>query len=69
MDTNSFSYTGGEILMPEVFGARIGKSQRWVILHTRPNVEDPIPHLKFGRVARYVWGSPELDAWLARRRA
>lgn len=28
---------------------------------------DPLPHVRFGRYIRFLWGSPELEAWLRRR--
>jgi len=62
-----FDYARAEILTPEGLGKRLGLSRRWVIIHSRPDAVDPIPHLKLGRVPRYAWGSPELSAWLQRR--
>jgi hypothetical protein len=29
--------------------------------------ENCLPHLKLGRYVRFLWGSPDLSAWLARR--
>jgi len=28
---------------------------------------DPIPSIRLGRLYRYPWGSPEMEAWLQRR--
>ena len=40
----------------------------WIREQTRSRSVDPIPHLRLGRYVRFEWGSPELAAWLARRR-
>ena len=40
----------------------------WIREQTRSRSSDPIPHLRLGRYVRFEWGSPELAAWLARRR-
>jgi len=29
--------------------------------------ENCLPHLQLGRYVRFLWGSPDLSAWLARR--
>jgi len=47
-------------------------AERWRVHFTwvRKQVscsEDPIPHVKFGRYVRFLWGSPDLNAWIARR--
>jgi len=28
---------------------------------------DPLPHARFGKYVRFLWGSEELEAWLRRR--
>jgi hypothetical protein len=66
---SSFSYATTELLTPDGLAERIIRSRRWVIINTRPDAQDPIPHLRFGRVARYAWGSPELESWLRRRKS
>ena len=40
----------------------------WIREQTRFRCVDPIPHLRLGRYVRFEWGSPELAAWLTRRR-
>jgi hypothetical protein len=42
--------------------------ESWIREQTRSRCADPIPHLRLGRYIRFEWGSPELTAWLARRR-
>lgn len=33
----------------------------------RSRTADPIPIFRLGKHRRYLWGSPELNAWLRRR--
>ena len=40
----------------------------WIREQTRGRMSDPIPHLRMGRYVRFEWGSPALNAWLAKRR-
>ena len=40
----------------------------WIREQTRSRSIDPIPHLRLGRYVRFEWGSPDLEAWLTRRR-
>lgn len=47
---------------------RLTVPETWVREHVRSRVSDPIPHVRLGRYVRFEWGSPELEAWLARRR-
>jgi hypothetical protein len=47
--------------------ARLNMPETWVREHVRERVIDPIPHLKLGKYVRFLWGSPELAAWLERR--
>jgi hypothetical protein len=42
--------------------------ESWIREQTRSRCADAIPHLRLGRYVRFEWGSPELAAWLARRR-
>jgi hypothetical protein len=37
-------------------------------VRSRTKTAEQIPHLQFGRYVRFEFGSPELDAWLARHR-
>jgi hypothetical protein len=41
--------------------------ESWVREHVRSRSGDQIPHVKFGKYVRFRWGSPELEAWAARR--
>ena len=52
-------------------------AKRWrvpesrVRTHVKPSrtpTAEQIPHLQFGRYVRFEWGSPALEAWLARHR-
>ena len=39
----------------------------WIRDQVRARVDDPIPHVKFGKYVRFRWGSPELEEWAERR--
>jgi hypothetical protein len=40
--------------------ARLGTSEQWVRRNVRRTyTRDPIPHLRFGRLIRFVWDSPD----------
>jgi predicted DNA-binding transcriptional regulator AlpA len=50
--------------------ARLGTSEQWVRRNVRRTyTRDPIPHLRFGRWIRFAWDSPEMQEWIARRKA
>ena len=46
---------------------RLNLPESWVRDQVRSRAVDPIPHKKFGKYVRFVWGSPELEKWLKRR--
>src|SRR2546430_479028 len=49
--------------------AKLGTSEEWVRRSVRrAYTRDPIPHLRFGRAIRFVWDSPEMQAWLERKK-
>jgi hypothetical protein len=50
--------------------ARLGTSEQWVRRNVRRTyTRDPIPHLRFGRIIRFVWDSPDMHEWIERRKA
>jgi predicted DNA-binding transcriptional regulator AlpA len=50
--------------------AKLGTSEQWVRRNVRRTYNrDPIPHLRFGRMIRFVWDSPEMQEWIERRKA
>jgi hypothetical protein len=50
--------------------AKLGTSDQWVRRNVRRTyTRDPIPHLRFGRMIRFVWDSPEMQEWIDRRKA
>ena len=57
-----------EVLLPKQFAGRLQVPESWVRQQTRSRCVDPIPHIRLGRYIRFLWGSPELNDWLARRR-
>ncbi len=39
----------------------------WIRDQVRRRAEDPLPHVSLGKYVRFLWGSPELQAWVERR--
>lgn len=39
----------------------------WVRDQARARAQDPLPHVRLGKYVRFLWGSPELEDWIARR--
>jgi hypothetical protein len=39
----------------------------WIRDQVRQRAEDPLPHVNLGKYVRFLWGSPELQAWIERR--
>ena len=49
--------------------ARLGTGEQWVRRNVRRTyTRDPIPHLRLGRIIRFVWDSPEMQGWIDRRK-
>jgi len=52
------------------FAAKLGTSEQWVRRNVRRTyTHDPIPHLRFGRIIRFVWDSAEMREWVERHKA
>jgi hypothetical protein len=48
---------------------RLGIGEQWVRRNVRRTyTRDPIPHLRLGRIIRFVWDSPEMQGWIERRK-
>jgi len=41
--------------------------ESWVREQVRSRSTDPLPHIRFGKYVRFLWGGPELLAWAERR--
>ena len=39
----------------------------WVRDQVRSRAPDPLPHVNFGKYVRFLWRSPDLEDWVARR--
>jgi hypothetical protein len=39
----------------------------WIRDQVRRRAEDPLPHVNLGKYVRFLWDSPELQAWIDRR--
>jgi hypothetical protein len=59
-----------ELIDAAELARRLHLSVRFVKENSRATrTQDPIPNISFHRRARlYDWGSPELNAWIARRK-
>jgi hypothetical protein len=61
----SFPY---EVLTTAELAERLKVKESWVVDQSkRSRTVDPIPIFRLGKHRRYLWGSPELNAWLHRR--
>jgi len=58
-----------EMLNSEQLAARWQVPVSWIREHTRRRAIDPIPCVRFGKYVRFAWGSPELTAWVSRRKS
>jgi hypothetical protein len=56
-----------QILTAQELAQRLGVSKRYVETYSRESCGvDVIPSFKFGKVRRYGWNSPALNAWIQR---
>jgi hypothetical protein len=58
-----------EVLTADELAKRLNVPASWIRDQVRSRAVDPIPHLRLGRYCRFQWLSPELAAWLARRKS
>jgi hypothetical protein len=56
-----------EFIDSKELAARWHVPESWVRDYVRSRVDDPLPHVNFGKYVRFLWGSPELEDWVARR--
>jgi hypothetical protein len=56
-----------ESLDSQQLAERLNLPESWIRDQVRSRAEDPMPHAQFGKYVRFLWGSPELEAWLRRR--
>jgi hypothetical protein len=57
-----------EVLTTAELAERLKVKESWVVDQSkRSRTADPIPIFRLGKHRRYLWGSPELNAWLHRR--
>jgi hypothetical protein len=60
--TSPFPY---EVLTTTELAERLKVKESWVVDQSkRSRTSDPIPIFRLGKHRRYLWGSPELNAWL-----
>jgi len=58
-----------EVIGSEELATRLAVPTSWVRDQVRGRAVDPIPCLRLGRYVRFQWGSPELAAWIQRRKS
>ena len=57
-----------EVLTTTELAQRLKVKESWIVDQSkRSRTADPIPVFRLGKHRRYLWGSPELNAWLGRR--
>ncbi len=57
-----------EVLTATELSQRLKVKESWIVDQSKPSrTADPIPIFRLGKHRRYLWGSPELNAWLSRR--
>jgi predicted DNA-binding transcriptional regulator AlpA len=67
--TSSQPDTDSDFLDFRGLAAKLGTSEQWVRHNVRRTyTRDPIPHLRFGRMIRFVWDSQEMKEWIERRK-
>lgn len=66
MKPDTTTLTEFEIIDSKSLAERLRVTPSWVRKQTSAR-ENCLPHLKLGRYVRYLWGSPDLSAWLQRR--
>ena len=56
-----------EFIDSQELALRLGVPVTWVRDQVRSRSQDPLPHVHLGKYVRFLWGSSELEEWLARR--
>ena len=46
------------------FARRLNVPVSWVRDRVRRRCSETIPHVRFGKYVRFLWGSPDLAAWI-----
>lgn len=63
------SSTDSDFLDFHGLAMKLGTTDQWVRRNVRRTyTRDPIPHLRFGRMIRFVWDSQEMQEWIERRK-
>ena len=57
-----------QLVTAKVLSERWDLPKSWIVDHCRSRCADPIPCFRLGRYVRFDPESPELAAWLARRK-
>ncbi len=60
-------FTEYEFIDSRELARRLTVPPSWIRDQVRARSEDPLPHVNLGKYVRFLWGSPELEDWIARR--
>ena len=64
---NATSPTRYEFVDCRELARRLTVPASWIYERVRTSAEEPLPHVKFGKYVRFLWGSPALERWIAER--
>jgi len=66
-DSDFGRFTEYEFIDSRELARRLTVPPSWIRDQVRARSEDPLPHVNLGKYVRFLWGSPELEDWIARR--
>jgi hypothetical protein len=66
-DSDFARFTEYEFIDSRELARRLAVPPSWIRDQVRARSEDPLPHVNLGKYVRFLWGSPELEDWIARR--
>lgn len=66
-DNGSDRATTYEFIDSTELARRLAVPTSWIRDQVRARSQDPLPHVNLGKYVRFLWGSPALEDWIARR--
>jgi hypothetical protein len=64
---NSERMTTYEFIDSRELARRLAVPISWIRDQVRARSRDPLPHINLGKYVRFLWGSRDLEDWVARR--
>jgi hypothetical protein len=64
---NSERMTTYEFIDSRELARRLAVPVSWIRDRVRARSRDPLPHINLGKYVRFLWGSRDLEDWVARR--